>query len=314
MRASSHLGLAVAVLVSACGSSVPGSVPGSIGTRVASLGIGSSADDLRTGWYPNQPSLNPNQVSGPGFAQLFDVAVDGQIYAQPLVFPGGLLVATENNHVYVLDPVTGAALAERALETPWNAADLGCGDLVPNVGITGTPVIDPTTSTAYLTTKTYAAGTSGPAALWLHALALPALAETSGLPGADPGRGRQPDRCLLRPHPPAPADRAPPAGRAHLCRVRKPLRHQPLQGLDLRGLSTAGQIEARWSAEDRFNDGAGIWQAGGALMSDGPGTFIVVHRNGEVSAGPDSRQHSPQRPRTGMGPPHRPAQPHACRH
>src|SRR5262249_51204855 len=86
---------------------------------------------------------HPVEVSSPSFQQLFDVALDGQIYAQPLLFPGGLLVATENNHVYVLDPATGAVLVDRALEPPWLAADLGCGDLVPNVGITGPPV--PTT-------------------------------------------------------------------------------------------------------------------------------------------------------------------------
>ncbi len=282
---SSHVGLVVAVLVSACGSSVPGNVPGSLGTRFASLGIGSSSDDLRTGWYPNQPALNPNQVSGSGFAQLFDVALDGQIYAQPLVFPGGLLVATENNHVYVLDPVTGAALAERALETPWRAADLGCGDLVPNVGITGTPVIDPTTSTAYLITKTYAAGTSGPAALWLHALQLPALGEQLGFPvliqGAadnqtavsfDPTHQLQRTGLLL-------LGGAVYAGFGSHCGIT------PYKGW-IFGVSTAGMIEARWSAEDRFNDGAGIWQAGGALMSDGPETFIVSTGNGEVPPAP----------------------------
>ena len=166
-----RIGWSALVLVCACGSAVPGGgMPGwfglrSSGPRSAALGIGASADNLRTGWYPNQPALHPVEVSSPSFQQLFDVALDGQIYAQPLLFSGGLLIATENNHVYVLDLATGAAIADRTLEPPWHAADLGCGDLVPNVGITGTPVIDPSSSTAYLTTKTYASGTSGPAAL-----------------------------------------------------------------------------------------------------------------------------------------------------
>src|SRR5215469_9815519 len=96
----------------ACGTSAPGGGGPSwfglrmSGPRSTALGIGASADDLRTGWYSNQPALHPTDVGGPGFQQLFDVALDGQIYAQPLVFSGGLLVATENNHVYVLDPVT----------------------------------------------------------------------------------------------------------------------------------------------------------------------------------------------------------------
>ena len=167
-----RIGWSALVLVCACGSAVPGGgMPGwfglrSSGPRSAALGIGASADDLRTGWYPNQPALHPVEVSSPSFQQLFDVALDGQIYAQPLLFSGGLLIATENNHVYVLDLATAAAIADRTLEPPWHAADLGCGDLVPNVGITGTPVIDPSSRTAYLTTKTYASGTSGPAALF----------------------------------------------------------------------------------------------------------------------------------------------------
>src|SRR5262249_22354035 len=153
------------LLACACGSTAPGGgMPGWFGlrlpgTRSSALGIGSSADELRSGWYPNQPALHPVEGSSSSLQQLFDVALDGQSYAQPLLFPGGLLIATENNHVYVLDPATGAVIVDRALEPPWQAADLGCGDLVPNVGITGTPVIDPSTNTAYLTTKTYASGT-----------------------------------------------------------------------------------------------------------------------------------------------------------
>ena len=262
---------------------MPASPP--LGRSTAALGIGASADDLRSGWYGNQPSLNPTQVSGPSFGHLFDVALDGSIYAQPLVFPGGLLVATENNHVYVLDPVTGAALADRALEPPWRAADIGCGDLVPNVGITGTPVIDPASSTAYLTTKTYASGTSGPAALWFHALDLPTLAERPGFPVAiggpadneigvsfDPTHQLQRTGLVM-------LNGAVYAGFGSHCGII------PYKGWII-GVSTAGQIEARWSAEDRFNDGAGIWQAGGALMSDGPNTFIASSGNGAVPPDP----------------------------
>ena len=279
------------LLACACGSAVPGGgLPGwfalrTSGPRSAALGIGASADDLRTGWYPNQPALHPVEVSSPSFQQLFDVALDGQIYAQPLLFPGGLLIATENNHVYVLDPGTGAAIADRPLEPPWHAADLGCGDLVPNVGITGTPVIDPSTNTAYLTTKTYASGTSGPAALFFHALDLPTLAERPGFPvpiqGSadnqtdvtfDPTHQLQRTGLLL-------LGGTVYAGFGSHCGIT------PYKGWVL-GFSTDGQIEARWSTEDRFNDGAGVWQAGGAPVSDGAGTFIVSTGNGEASPVP----------------------------
>ena len=253
--------------------------------RSAALGIGSSADDLRTGWYQNQPALHPAEVSGPAFQPLFDVALDGSIYAQPLLFPGGLLIATENNHVYVLDPATGATLNDRTLEAPWHAADLGCGDLVPNVGITGTPVIDPASGTAYLTTKGYASGTSGPAAAWFHALALPSLAEQPGFPVAiqgpadnqadltfDPTHQLQRTGLVL-------LGGTVYAGFGSHCGIT------PYKGW-IFGVSTGGQIEARWASEDRFNDGAGIWQAGGAPLSDGPNTFIVSTGNGESPPAP----------------------------
>ena len=248
--------------------------------RSPALGIGSSADDLRSGWYPNQPALHPAEVSSPSFQQLFDVTLDGQIYAQPLLFTGGLLIATENNHVYVLDPGTGATIVERVLEPPWQAADLGCGDLVPNVGITGTPVVDPSTNTAYLTTKTYASGTSGPAAHFIHALDLQTLAEQPGFPvsieGAadnvtgvtfDPTHQLQRTGLVL-------LGGTVYAGFGSHCGIT------PYKGWVF-GIGTGGRIEARWSTEDRFNDGAGVWQTGGAPLSDGPNTFIVSTGNGE---------------------------------
>src|SRR5207253_307160 len=84
-----------------------------------------------------------------------------------------LLVATENDKVYGLNPSTGALLwGPLSLGAPWKAADIGCGDLTPNIGVTATPVIDPATNTAYLTHKTYASGTSGTARWYMDAIDL----------------------------------------------------------------------------------------------------------------------------------------------
>src|SRR5262249_61828849 len=133
LRTRFRIGWAALVLFCACGSAVPGGgTPRWFGLQTSSLrsgaDVGASADDLRTGWYPNQRALHPVEVSSSSFQRLFDVALDGQIYAQPIAFPGGLLIATENNHVYVLDQATGAPIADRALEPPWHAADLASGD------------------------------------------------------------------------------------------------------------------------------------------------------------------------------------------
>ena len=71
----------------------------------AALGIGSSADDLRTGWYPTQPNARARERLRPGLRTAVPVTpLDGQIYAQPLLANGVLLVVTETNHLYTLDP------------------------------------------------------------------------------------------------------------------------------------------------------------------------------------------------------------------
>ena len=94
-------------------------------------------------------------------------------------------VVTETNHVYTLDPVTGAILHQRVLENAWAADELGCQDLAPSVGITGTPVIDtrdPSNVTAYFVTKGYVSGTSGPVGAWMHAVDIPTLTERPNFP------------------------------------------------------------------------------------------------------------------------------------
>jgi outer membrane protein assembly factor BamB len=69
-------------------------------------------------------------------------AVDGEIYGEPLVWDGRIYVATENDTVYALSARTGAVAWSVHLASPVPAASLPCGDIRPDVGITGTPVID----------------------------------------------------------------------------------------------------------------------------------------------------------------------------
>jgi polyvinyl alcohol dehydrogenase (cytochrome) len=70
-------------------------------------------------------------------------ALDGQVYGEPLVDAGRVYVATENDTVYALSAATGSVAWSRHLGRPVSAASLPCGDISPSVGITGTPVIDP---------------------------------------------------------------------------------------------------------------------------------------------------------------------------
>jgi hypothetical protein len=246
-------------------------------TALAS-GITNSGDDLRDGWYPDEPSLTPQLVSGGTFGQLWSTAVDGQVYAQPLLANGTVIVATENNKVYGLDPATGA-LRWPALElgTPWKAADISCGDLAPNIGVTATPVIDPSTNTAYMTHKTYASGSSGNARQYMDAIDITTGKEKAGFPvelaGAAqnaPSQVFQPTRELQRP------------GLLLMNGVvyaafGSDCDSSPWQGWVM-GVSTAGQLKARWVSVPSGN-GAGIWQSGSGITSDGPNTLLISTGN-----------------------------------
>jgi outer membrane protein assembly factor BamB len=68
--------------------------------------------------------------------------LDGQLYGEPLVADGRVVAATENDTVYVIAAHSGRILWSRHLAEPVSSGDLPCGDISPNVGITGTPVID----------------------------------------------------------------------------------------------------------------------------------------------------------------------------
>jgi outer membrane protein assembly factor BamB len=75
--------------------------------------------------------------------------LDGQVYAQPLVYGSHVFLATENDTVYELDAATGAAVWATHLATPENSSVAPCGDIGPSIGITSTPVIDPSTGRIY---------------------------------------------------------------------------------------------------------------------------------------------------------------------
>ncbi len=108
----------------------------------APAGFGSSwtvyhHDGLGSGSDPSGTVLSPATVAWTS------EALDGQIYGEPLVDDGRVVVATENNSVYVLAANTGSILWAKHIAAPVPSGDLRCGDISPTVGITSTPVIDP---------------------------------------------------------------------------------------------------------------------------------------------------------------------------
>lgn len=156
-------------------------------------------DLARTGQNLQETELTPASVSSGQFGQLFSYPVDGQVYAQPLYLPGVVVpgkgihnvvfVATEHDSVYAFDADNdlGAPLWHVSfLDTAQGvmaaqASDLECEAITPEVGITGTPVIDPATNTLYVAAMTEE-GTTGEFAHRLHALDVATGAERPGSP------------------------------------------------------------------------------------------------------------------------------------
>jgi len=147
----------------------------------------------------NTPSL-PN-VTSSTFGKLFSCASDSPAYAQPLWVPnlkigGGtqnvVFVASSRDRVYAFDADKSPCVTYWTAsllgsgETYLNAGDVSTGDIQPDIGIVGTPVIDPSTNTLYVVSKSKNNGTScTPSASChkrLHALNLADHTEKFGAP------------------------------------------------------------------------------------------------------------------------------------
>jgi len=145
--------------------------------------------------------LTPLNVNAAQFGKIVSLPVDGKVYAQPLYLPSvaipgrGLhnvvFVATEHDSVYAFDADSSTGLDDPLLwhvsladaaagETTAGVADvLNCSTIAPEIGITGTPVIDPSTNTLYVVAMTKRDDTI---VHRLHALDVTTGAERPGSP------------------------------------------------------------------------------------------------------------------------------------
>jgi hypothetical protein len=265
-------------------------------------------DLARTGQNLAETTLTPANVNATDFGQLFTDAVDGPMYAQPLyksnvAVPGQgtlnlVFAATEHDSVYAfnadspgpavwhdsfIDPAAGV--------TPVPDADLKSASIAPEVGITSTPVIDPTTNTLYVVAFTKeVARTTTSYVQRLHALDLATGAEKFGGPvviqATAPGSGQGGNGSVVS---------------------FDPIHENQRPGL----LLDNGVVYIAWASFDDntpyhgwvigynaqtlqqvavFNttpDGGlgGIWQSGGAPAADAAGNIYVVTGNGTFDAG-----------------------------
>jgi uncharacterized repeat protein (TIGR03806 family) len=134
-------------------------------------------DVARTGVNTNETILTPGNVSTNTFGLVISRPVDDWVYAQPLIMtnvniPGKgphniVIVSTVNDSIYAFDaddptvatPYWQTKFLGPNIVPPKNSDMTGaCGgnyqDFHGNMGIVGTPIIDPTTSTLYALVRT----------------------------------------------------------------------------------------------------------------------------------------------------------------
>jgi hypothetical protein len=257
-----------------------GAMPGTAAIAARADDVTASQDLMRNGWDSGEPNMGPSVV--PTFTQLFDTPVSGQVYAQPLVVGSTVVVATENDWVYGLDAATGAVNWSTHVGTAWDIAKspvpklARCTDLTPNVGVTGTPVYDPSSGNVYFFAN--ALNANGNPRFYLF--------------GINPANGNVAAKILIWGHP---------SNDSHLTfnpqyqgeRTGALLLNgwvygafashcdkQPYAGY-VAGVDLGSHAFTLWTDESgvTYNEG-GIWQSGGGLMSDGSGRIFFTSGNG----------------------------------
>jgi hypothetical protein len=259
-------------------------------------------NSLRTGQYPNETILTTSNVNTAQFGKHVSYPVDGYVYAQPLFMPNVTIagsihnvvfVATQHNSVYAFDadqistiaPLWHTSFIDPAHGiTTVSPSDIMCNDIIPEVGITGTPVIDGSTGTLYVVAKTK---DHGQVVQRLHALDITTGKERPGSPvliqASVPGTG---------------------AGSSNGVVTFNPLRHLQRSAL----LLLNGVVYIAWASHcdnDPYHGWvigynattlqqvpgavyntspngtrAGIWQSGGGLAGESAGYIYFATGNG----------------------------------
>ena len=131
-------------------------------------------DSASTGVNSQETLLTPANVNSQSFGKVFTTSLDGYVYAQPLFLSGlsipgqgvhdVVFAATQHDSVYALDGANGNVLwhvsflthglpgATSITTVP--SGNVNSTDITPEIGITGTPVIDLSTKTLYVVAKT----------------------------------------------------------------------------------------------------------------------------------------------------------------
>ena len=131
-------------------------------------------DSLHTGQNLNETVLTTGNVNANQFGKLFSYAVDGYVFAQPLYVAGVSIpnqgvhnvvyVATENDTMFAFDAdnIVSQPLWQTSFIDPSNGVttvpaqdvQINYYDIPTQIGITATPVIDPSINTIFVLART----------------------------------------------------------------------------------------------------------------------------------------------------------------
>jgi hypothetical protein len=251
-------------------------------------------DNARTGQNAAETVLTTANVNSGQFGKLFSVSLDGYVYAQPLYMAnvgiaGGthnvLYVATEHDSVYAIDADSGTVLWQQSFINPGAGIttvsnnDVACGDLVPEIGVTSTPVIDPTTGTIYVLAKTKENGSYFQR---LHALDIATHAEKFGGPvvisANYQGRSFDPLKQHNRPGLLLQNGHVVIAWASHCD-------NGPYQGWVISYNAATLAQEAVFNTEPGANGFfGGIWMSGDGVASDASGNLYFATGNGDYNS------------------------------
>jgi hypothetical protein len=262
-------------------------------------------DASRDGVNQAEYALTTSTVSNSTFGKLFSCTVDGAVYAQPL-WAGNItmqsdgkkhnvvVVATTHDSVYAFDADSSPCvmLWQTSLlmtgeipvpsGTSGNLVGGGYGDITPETGVIGTPVIDLNTKTVYVVGKSVNTATGPTFFQRLHALDLTSGAEKTAFhsPETIAFSGFNPQTQLQR------AGLALVNGIVYICWASHE-DTQPYHGL-VAGYSAANVQQSPSTFNDTPNGSeAGIWMAGGAPAVDSSNNLYVITGNGTFDASGD---------------------------
>jgi uncharacterized protein (TIGR03437 family) len=259
-------------------------------------------DNARTGQYLNEVLLTPANVKAGLFGKRFFLLADGAVYAQPLYmsrvnvagkgFHNVVFVATAHDSVYAFDADTGSGIVRQPLwhvsfidpahgVTTVPAADVGCV-VIPELGISGTPVIDASSGTIYLIAETKEPG--GRYVFRLHALDVTSGAERPGSPveiqppGFVPLAHKQRGALLL-------SNGLIYSSWSGHCDLG--FYHGWVMGHDAATLKLAGVFN-----DSPNGNGGSFWNGGAGPAADAAGNIYVVSANGDFNADSNGSNYS----------------------